>query len=317
MQPAMASPPLYIVGAGAVGLHLAARLSAIAPVTLLARGQRVTALARDGFELTGAEQGRYNVPVRELRTLIPPDADILLAVKSTQLASTLPELRMRPGQALGLCPAGLGVAALTRAALPHSGLVRIAGWLGIVLASPLVVRVSGPVTLEVAIDNPGLQPTRDRLHDLLQRAGYTVKTATDGINACEWRTSLWNLSVAGVCAALGERNSAVLDSPPLHAVARALLDEVRAVAAADGVTLDDADIERVFIDTQTYRDNRSPMLHDVLRGVATEMPFLNAEVARRAGAHGLAALVNAVVARLVEHCERRLPTTTDAKPSPS
>jgi len=315
MQPAMASPPLYIVGAGAVGLHLAARLSAIAPVTLLARGQRVTALARDGFELTGAEQGRYNVPVRELRTLIPPDADILLAVKSTQLASTLPELRMRPGQALGLCPAGLGVAALTRAALPHSGLVRIAGWLGVVLISPLAVRVNGPISLELAADNPGIHPTRDRWRDLLQAGGYTVTTHDDGIAACEWRTSLWLLAVAGLCAALGERNGAVLDSPPLHAVSRALLDEARAVAAADGVSLDDAAIERVFVDTQTYRDNRGPLLQDLLRGVATEMPFLNAEVARRAGAHGVPALVNAVIARLVEHCERRPQPADTSQPA--
>jgi SAM-dependent methyltransferase len=62
-----------------------------------------------------------------------------------------------------------------------------------------------------------------------------------------------------------------------------LLDEARAVAAAEGVNLEDADIERVFHDVATYRDNRTGMLHDLLRGVATEMPFLNAEVARRAG----------------------------------
>ena len=98
-------------------------------------------------------------------------------------------------------------------------------------------------------------------------------------------------------------------------MSRALLDEARAVAAADGVSLDDAAIERVFVDTQTYRDNRGPLLQDLLRGVATEMPFLNAEVARRAGAHGVPALVNAVIARLVEHCERRPQPTDSTQPA--
>jgi 2-dehydropantoate 2-reductase len=311
----MASPPLYIVGGGAVGLHLAARLHALAPVTLLARGQRVALLSRDGFDLTGSEQGHFHVPVRDIRTRIPADADVILAVKATQLAPTLAELRMRPGQVLALCPGGLGVANLVRSAVPHSGLVRVAGWLGVVLISPLAVRVNGPISLELAADNPGILPTRDRWRDLLQAAGYTVTTHDDGIAACEWRTSLWLLAVAGLCAALGERNGAVLDSPPLHAVSRALLDEARAVAAADGVILDDAAIERVFSDTQAYRDNRGPLLQDLLRGVATEMPFLNAEVARRAGAHGVPALVNAVIARLVEHCERRPQPADTSQPA--
>lgn len=311
----MASPPLYIVGAGAVGLHLAARLSALAPVTLLARGPRVALLNRDGFDLAGVEHGHFNVTTRDIRTRIPADADVLLALKATQLTSTLAELRLRPGQTLGLCPVGLGVADLARASLPHSALLRLSPWLGIVLASPTTVRVHGPVALELAADNPGVHPTRDRWRDLLRAAGYPVTVADDGIAASEWRTSLWNLAVASVCAALGERNGAVLDSPPLHAVARALLDEARAVAAADGITLLDADIERVFADTQTFRDNRSALLQDILRGVATEMPFLNAEVARRAGDHGLPALVNAVIARLVEHCERRPAADKPAQPA--
>lgn len=306
----MASPPLYIVGAGAVGLHLAARLQAVAPVTLLARGQRVAVLNRDGFELAGAEQGFFNVTVRDIRTRIPADADVVLAVKSTQLAATLSELRLVPGQPISLCPGGLGVVSLARAAFPHSGLVRITGWQGLVLASPLAVRVLGPIALELAADNAGVLPTRDRLQALLRAAGYAA-TTSDDIAACEWRGALWSLAVAGLTAALNERNGAVLDSPPLQAVARALLDEARAVAAAEGVELQGADIERVFADVATYRDNRSGMLHDLLRGVSTEMPFLNAEVARRAGAHGVPALCNAVIARLVEHCERRQPPTPD------
>jgi 2-dehydropantoate 2-reductase len=315
MRPAMASHPLFIVGAGAVGLHLAARLSTVAQVTVLARGARVSALARDGFELGGAEQGHYRVPVRDIRSPVPADADVLLAVKAIQLAGTLPELRLHPGQALGLCPGGLGVAALTRTNLPRARLVRISPWLGVALAAPLIVRVGALASLELSADDPAAIPLRDRWQDILRAAGYATHTVDDGITASEWRTSLWNLAVAGVCAVLGERNGAVLDSPPLHAVARAVLDEARAVASAEGVELADADIERVFTTIEPLRDARSPMLQDIIRGVATDMPYFNAEVARRAGARGLTALVNAVVARLVEHCERRARDETRQPPT--
>ena len=157
-----------------------------------------------------------------------------------------------------------------------------------------------------AADEPAALHTRDRWHKLLLAAGYPVRSAPS-VAACEWRKSLWTLAVSGLCAAFGERNGAILDSPPLHALARELLQEARLVAAAEGVALTDDDLERVFAITESNRDGRNTMVQDLARGQATEMPFLNLAVARMAVRHGLFAPVNAVVARLVEHCERRGP----------
>ena len=302
----MASPPLYIIGAGAVGLHLAARLSAVTPVTVVARGPRVGRLLRDGFELSGAEQGHFKVPVVDISAPLPASADLLLAVKATQLADTLAQIKPGPQHTLGLCQNGLGIAALARMHTPAAARVRLGCWLGAGLATPINVRVAGVLQLELAADDPAALRTRDRWQRLLAAAGSPVRVVPS-VAACEWRKSLWNLGVSGLCAALGERNGAVLDSPPLQALARELLQEARTVAAAEGVTLTDADIERVFAATRSTRDNRGPMLQDLLRGQATEMQFLNLAVARLAVRHGLFAPVNAVVARLVEHCERRGP----------
>lgn len=302
----MSSPPLYVVGAGAVGLHLAARLSSVTPVVLVARGPRVARLRREGFELTGAEQGTYHVPVVDIAEPLPALADLLIAVKATQLTETLARLTLGPQHTIGLCQNGLGIASVARAHAPAPARVRVACWLAVGLTTPTVVRVGGVFQVELAADDPAALHTRDRWHKLLAAAGYTVRIAPS-IAACEWRKSLWNLGVSGLCAALGERNGAVLDSPPLQALARELLQEARTVAAAEGVTLTDADIERVFAATRSTHDNRGPMLQDLLRGQATEMQFLNLAVARLAVRHGLFAPVNAVVARLVEHCERRGP----------
>ncbi len=307
----MSTPPLYIVGAGAVGLHLAARLSRVTPVVLVARGPRVARLAREGFELTGAEHGRHHVPVIDIADPIPALADLLVAVKATQLSETLGKLTLGPQHTLGLCQNGLGIASVARAHAPAPARVRVACWLAAGLTAPTVVRVAGVFQVELAADEPAALHTRDRWHKLLAAAGYTVRIAPS-IAACEWRKSLWNLGISGLCAALGERNGAILDSPPLQALAREVLAEARAVAAAEGVTLTDAEIERVFTATRTTRDNRGAMLQDLMRGQATEMPFLNLAVARLAVRHGLFAPVNAVVARLVEHCERRPPKSPAA-----
>jgi 2-dehydropantoate 2-reductase len=302
----MASPPLHIVGAGAVGLHLAARLSAVTPVTIVARGPRVARLAREGFELVGAEQGRFKVPVIDIADPLPASADLLVAVKATQLAETLTQLKLGPQHTIGLCQNGLGVAAVARAQQPAVARVRLGCWLGAGLSSPTTVRVTGVFQLELAADDPPALRARDRLQRLLTAAGYPVRVVPS-IAACEWRKTLWSIAVAGLCASLGERNGAVIDSPPLQALVREVLQEARAVAAAEGVAISDEDIERVFASTQNTREQRGPMLQDLARGEATEMPFLNLAVARMAVKHGLFAPVNAVVARLVEHLERRGP----------
>ena len=300
-------PPLYVVGAGAVGLHLAAHLSRVTPVTLVARGPRVARLAREGFDLSGAEQGHHLLPVVDIDEPLPAVADLLLAVKAIDLAPTLTQLTLGPQHTLGLCQNGLGIAALARAHAPSAPRVRIACWFGAGLPAPTIVRVSGVAALELAADEPAALHARDRWHKLLLAAGYNVRVAPS-VAACEWRRSLLPLAVSGLCAAFGERNGAILDSPPLHALARELLQEARAVAAAEGVTLTDEDLERVFVSALNSRDSRGAMLQDLSRGEATEMPFLNLAVARMAARHGLFAPVNAVVARLVEHCERRGPT---------
>src|SRR5690606_32061126 len=78
-------PPVFVVGAGAIGLYMAAHLSQVAAVTLVARGPRADALEAEGFELAGADTGTYRLPVLTLEAglVIPPDAIVIVATKAT------------------------------------------------------------------------------------------------------------------------------------------------------------------------------------------------------------------------------------------
>ncbi|MCY1013193.1 hypothetical protein OV079_48225 [Nannocystis pusilla] len=75
------------------------------------------------------------------------------------------------------------------------------------------------------------------------------------------------------------------------------------MAAAEGVTLLDADLERVFASTEKTRANTNAMLQDLRRGAATEIDA-NGAVARLAEQHGLSAPTHAAVARLVAASEK-------------
>lgn len=300
------SRPIWIVGAGAVGLHLTARLAAVRPVTLVARGPRVRELASEGVTLVGAEERRAHVPVVDIDDAwaLPPGAHVLVAVKATQLAQALQQLapRLTSGQAVGLCQNGLGVAALARTHLPAAPLVRVACWFGAALIGPTLARVAGVFQIELAAEADDLAHMSD-LQDALVAADYPVTRAAS-VAACEWRKSLWNLAVSGPCALLDAANGAILDVPELRALAGDLLAEARAVAAAEGVTLADADLERVFTSTERTRANYNAMVQDLRRGVTTEIEFLNGAVARLAAQHGLAAPTHLAIARLVAARER-------------
>lgn len=304
----VASPrPIWIVGAGAVGLHLAARLSDVAAVTLVARGPRAGALAAEGFTLTGAEARSVRVPVvdGDGDWTLPAAAVVLVAVKATQLAGTLRTLapRLTSGQVLGLCQNGLGIAGLAAELVPEAVRVRVACWLGAALVEPTQVRVAGVFQLELAADDEPARSNMSELQGLLTAAGYPVTCATS-IAACEWRKSLWNLAVSGPCALLEAVNGAILDVPELRALAGTLLAEARAIAAAEGVTLSDADLERVFASTEKTRANYNAMVQDLRRGAPTEVAFLNGAVAELAARHGLTAPTHAAVARLIAARER-------------
>jgi 2-dehydropantoate 2-reductase len=302
-------PPLWIAGAGAVGLYLAVRLDAVADVTLVARGDRAQKLREHGITVSGREtaHARVRIAALEERPRVPEGVTVLLCTKAPQLLELVRSLDRSPDSALGLCQNGLGVAALAATETGDAPLVRVACWFGAAQLGPTEVSLAGMFQLELAADEPAAQRATNELDALLRAAGLPVSRAPS-IAACEWRKSLWNLAVSGPCALLDRRNGAVLDDPDLHALALALIAEAVAVAAADGVILEPdragTAAETVFASTEKTRSNYNAMVHDLRRGAPTEMPWLNAEVARRAARYGLAAPHNATIAQLIRAAER-------------
>jgi 2-dehydropantoate 2-reductase len=86
----------------------------------------------------------------------------------------------------------------------------------------------------------------------------------------------------------------------------ALIDEIVAVAQAEGVDLDRDETRAaaltVFADTGSHR---ASLAVDLAEGRRTEIDALCLEVVRRGDAHGVPTPVNDVVGRLVSARERR------------
>jgi 2-dehydropantoate 2-reductase len=303
-----APPPVYVIGAGAIGLYLAAHLSHVTAVTLVARGPRAERLAETGFELSGADAGHYRLPVETLSPAltVPPDAIVLIATKATDLEKLVSPLAaiLHPGQPVGLVQNGLGVHKFVRHYLPQAALARVTCWVGVSLEDGHRAVVAGAPLFEAGADDPAGEAAARAITRLLNAANLRAREGGP-VAAVEWRKALLNLAVSGICSVVDERNGAILESPELKAIVADVLAEALPVAAAEGVELGDEDVERVFTALANTRENWNAMLQDLRRGGTTEMPYLNAAVDRLARRHGLQAPVNATIARLITHLSRR------------
>lgn len=308
MSPHAPNPPVYVVGAGAIGLYMAAHLSHVTEVVLVARGPRAERLAEEGFELAGADTGSYKLPVLTLATglVIPPEAIVVIATKATDLEKLVAPLAaiLHPEQTVALVQNGLGVHKFARTYLPQAQLVRVTCWVGVFMESPLRAVVAGAPLFELGVDDEAGEAAATLLVRLLNDANLRARLGGT-VAEVEWRKALLNLAVSGICSVVDERNGAILESPELRAIVDDVLAEALPVAAAEGVVLGPPDIERVNLALQNTRENWNAMLQDLRRGAATEMAFLNAAVDRHARRHGLRAPVNATVARLIGHIARR------------
>lgn len=301
-------PPVYIFGAGAIGLYMAAHLSHVTRVTLVARGPRAERLARDGFELAGADTGSYVLPVTTLTAdlVLPADAIVVIATKATDLEKLVNPLAaiLHPDQPVALVQNGLGVYKFARTYMPDAALVRVTCWVGVALEGCRRAVVAGAPLFEVGVGEEKTDAAANALIALLNETNLRARPG-GSVAEVEWRKALLNLAVSGICSIVDERNGAILESPELREIVEDILAEALPVAAAEGVVLGVADTDRVFTALQNTSENVNALLQDLRRGSATEMPFLNAAVERLARRHGLKAPVNATVARLIGHIARR------------
>ena len=85
---------LAVIGAGAIGTDIAARLARSgADVRLIARGAQRIAIARGGITVDdGDERWRIDIPVFAAAAEAGPGDCVLLGVKAHQLADALPQI---------------------------------------------------------------------------------------------------------------------------------------------------------------------------------------------------------------------------------
>jgi 2-dehydropantoate 2-reductase len=297
------------VGCGAVGSLFAANLAQLDDVEVWAYDlaqEHVDAINRDGLRLSGAGDvvGRPHATsdANEL-----PACDF--GIVATKAMHTSSAIAATAGAFSDGCVAtvqnGLGneEAIAEHAERVIRGTTFPAGK----LLEPGHVQwdVKGDTTFGPFEARPAPAGQIERLADACTRAGMPTNAVADA-RGPQWRKVIFNAATNPIGALTGLTHGRVCEDPALRRLVSGLVDEGKAVAAAQGIELD-ADPEEL-IDHAAKREvaygHKASMLQDVEAHRTTEIDYLNGGIVRFGEEHSVGTPLNAAIWALVKGVER-------------
>jgi 2-dehydropantoate 2-reductase len=298
-----------VVGCGAVGSLFAANLAQLDEVEVwaydLAR-EHVDAINRDGLRLSGAA----NVVARPRATSdakdLPPCEFGIVATKAMHTAAAI---EATAGAFADGCVATVqnGLGNEESIAIHAERVIRGTTFPAGKLVAPGHVQwdVKGDTTFGPFEPKPAPVEEIERLADACTRAGMPTKAVADA-RGPQWRKVIFNAATNPVGALTGLTHGRVCEDPELRWLVSYLVDEGKAVAAAQTIELD-ADPEELIdhaAKPEVAYGHKSSMLQDVEARRPTEIDYLNGGIVRFGEEHGVPTPLNRAIWALVKGLER-------------
>jgi 2-dehydropantoate 2-reductase len=297
-----------VVGCGAVGSLFAANLAQLEDVEVWAYDlddAHVAAINERGLRLSGA-------------------GDVVGQVRATTDAGTLPECElgvvatkaMHTGAAVGAAARALENASVAsvqngvgneEAIAEHvDKVIRGTTFPAGRIVEPGHVQwdVKGDTTLGPFEPSPAPMADVVRLAEACTRAGLPT-TAVPDARGPQWRKLIFNAATNPIGALTGLTHGRVCERDDLRRLVSGLVDEGKAVCAAQGIELD-ADPEELIDHAArpgVAYDHKASMLQDVEARRATEVDYLNGGIVRFGREHGVPTPLNEAIAALIKGLE--------------
>ena len=165
--------------------------------------------------------------------------------------------------------------------------------------------VKGDTTIGPFEPSPAPFEEVERLAGACTRAGMPTSAVRDA-RGPQWRKVIFNAATNPVGALTGLTHGQVCERPDLRRLVSALVDEGKAVAAAQGIELD-ADPEELIDHAarpEVAYDHKASMLQDVESRRPTEIDYLNGGIVRFGREHGVPTPLDDAILALVKGVER-------------
>ncbi len=300
---------ICVVGCGAVGSLFAANLAILDDVEVVAydlASDHVAAINERGLRLTGAGEVVGRVRATADAAELPYCDFGIVATKAMHTAAAI-EATAHAFRDGAVCSVQNGIGNEEAIAERVSRVIRGTTFPAGKILEPGVVQwdVKGDTTIGPFEPKPASMEEVERLADACTRAGMPTKAVADA-RGPQWRKVIFNASTNPVGALTGLAHGRVCEDPALRAFVSGLVDEGKAVAAAQGIALD-ADPEELIdyaARPDVAYDHKASMLQDVEARRETEIDYLNGGIVRFGRPHGVATPLNEAIWALVKGLER-------------
>ena len=297
-----------VVGCGAVGSLFAANLATLEDVEVWAfdaARAHVDAINRDGLRLVGAGEVTGRVRATTDAAELPACDFGIVATKAMHTESAIAvTAHAFTGGCVATVQNGIGNEEVVAAHCER--VIRGTTFPAGKILEPGVVQwdVKGDTTLGPFEAAPAPLDEIERLADACTRGGMPTTAVADA-RGPQWRKVIFNAATNPIGALTGLTHGRVCEQPALRALVSRLVDEGKAVAAAQGIELDSDPEELIDYAArpEIAYDHKASMLQDVEARRQTEVDYLNGGIVEFGRRYGVETPEHAAIWALVKGME--------------
>jgi 2-dehydropantoate 2-reductase len=298
-----------VVGCGAVGSIFAANLAQLDDVEVWAYDldrEHVDAINADGLRLSGAGEVLGSVRATTDAAELPACDFGIVATKAMHTEAAIAATAQAFANG-AVCSVQNGIGNEEVVAAHIARVIRGTTFPAGRIVEPGHVQwdVKGDTTIGPFEPSPAPFEEVERLADACTRAGLPTEAVADA-RGPQWRKLIFNAATNPVGALTGLTHGRVCEDPALRRLVSGLVDEGKAVAAAQQIVLD-ADPEELIdhaAKPEVAYDHKASMLQDVEARRETEVDYLNGGIVRFGREHGVPAPLNEAILALVKGLEQ-------------
>jgi 2-dehydropantoate 2-reductase len=297
-----------IVGCGAVGSLFAANLAQLDDVEVWAFDldrEHVAAINEHGLRLSGAEEVVGELSATTDAAQLPPSDFGIVATKCMHTAAAI-EATAAAFANGSVCSVQNGVGNEEALAQHVERVIRGTTFPAGRVVEPGHVQwdVKGDTTIGPFEPRPAPMADIEQLADACTRGGMPTQAVADA-RGPQWRKLIFNAATNPIGALTGLTHGRVVEDAGLRRLVSQLVDEGKAVAAAQGIELD-ADPEELIDHAarpDVAYDHKASMLQDVEARRPTEIDYLNGGISRFGREQSVPTPMNDAVTALIKGLE--------------
>jgi len=259
---------VLVVGAGAIGCLYGSKLSEAGMSVSLVSHSLAMSCGNNvaQIQIDSSWGNRTFTPAAVYASLAEAaPADILLVSAKTldtpQLIQSVAKTMSTQTKAILLLQNGIHIENPWIAAFPNTTIISGLAFVCCFRLSPQDICHQDYGRLMIGDFPTGISATTQMLADAWQQTGVPA-LASETIQLSRWKKLIWNAAFNPLSVIQNQNTQEILATAEGEALARAIMTEVQRLAAADGYTLTDADIQRNITDTRNMAPYKTSMLLD-------------------------------------------------------